>query len=300
MPAVQKWYFDMRWTIDYGDYERCDAKLHDALKAVAKKFSYQLEMTIVHSNPDDGYDEEGMHGEYWHPNYHFQIYAQTKAKHAWNGLRKELVLLGCVGITVRFCSTNGLAALKAYSMKPDTAVAGTQRADHPIYLGEDLPVGKWKPFQQELIDYCLTTRWREREILWVYDPNGESGKSKFAKFLKWKHQALRLNWMVAEGMLYLFCQKPSKIVIVNLTKQRPKNVDIGDLYNALESIKDGDVDSAKYQGADVLMLPPHVVVLANHRPELARMTQNRFKCKCIDRSNWTLYDDPGPPPGSRT
>lgn len=286
MQAKQIWVYDLRWSIDYNDYDAKMAKVKTFCKEVASKYQGQCEMTIVHT--EDGTEDEIGIGEDWHPNYHIQFTARLKGKRTAAAFRR-IAWAALPGVRCKPCSTPGINALANYVLKEDnTTVHNTQFADHFIYKGQDLPA-VWKPFQQQLIDYCIGP-YTEREILWVYDPIGESGKSKFAKFMKWKHGACRLNWSTAEAMCYMFCKKPSPIVIINLAKQKPKNVDLGDLYNAIESIKDGDVDSPKYQGQDFLGMPPQVVVLANHRPDVTRMTQRRFKVKCVDRTTWTLYD----------
>lgn len=274
---------DLRWSVDYGDYEVTLSKLKIALFRDAKKFRGQLELTMA---AELGDTEEAFE----QANYHWQVYMVLKKKERPKAcairLNSELK-----GVRVGRCSSAGMAALRDYVFKEDgTEVPNTQFADHTIYRGQDLPT-VWRPFQQELITYC-TGPWVKREILWVYDPVGHSGKSDFRKFMDWKHKVLCLDYDSAEGLKYDFCkaEPPPTAVIFNLTRTKPKHVVAGDLYAALEAIKDGHCRSSKYQGSRFLGLPPAVVVLSNELPDMKSLTGDRFKVKGLDRTNWTLYD----------
>lgn len=279
--AIQIWVVSIRWSIDYGDYELRLSQLKAVLQRDMKKFCGQLELTM----PDGPFDEECIANA----NYHFQVFARFKAKKRPKAYARS-INGECRGIAVRTCSTAGVAALERYCLKEDTAVRGTQFADHPIYAGQDLP-SVWRPFQQALIDYCLSP-WKKREIVWVYDPLGHSGKSDFRKFMDWKHQALCLDYDSTEGLKFEFCKAtpPPAIVIFNLTRTKPKQIANGDLYAALEAIKDGHCKSSKYAGSSFLGFPPNVVVLSNELPDEKCLTNDRFKIKGIDRTRWELYD----------
>lgn len=58
-------------------------------------------------------------------------------------------------------------------------------------------------------------------------------------------------------------------------------------YTALESLKNGCFFSGKYEGGQVLMPHPHVVVFANQRPDESKMSADRWKLYYIDSATQT-------------
>lgn len=132
-------------------------------------------------------------------------------------------------------------------------------------------------WQQDLLKYCKEEV-KDREIMWVFDPIGGQGKSKFGKYMAFRHDAVYLLYDSTSQLLYQVVSRgPKRVYVVNLTKAKPQQIGGGDLYSAIESIKDGHVVSNKYQGGALLFSPPIVIVMSNHRPDEEHMTAGRFK-----------------------
>lgn len=171
-------------------------------------------------------------------------------------------------------SSTGRTALSKYCMKEDTRVLGPW-ADTVVYLGSDLP-SKLLPYQQSLRDYILGPV-NNREILWIYDKHGNSGKSIWAKYMFYKHNILKLTWGDTSNMINLICKHgPQRAYIFDMSRTKPKAFSVQDLYNTLEDVKNGYVVNLKYETSTMAMDPPHVVVLANQRPDKGAVSLDRW------------------------
>jgi len=118
----------------------------------------------------------------------------------------------------------------------------------------------------------------DRTMHWVYDPIGNNGKTKFVKYIAFKHDAVGLAYGHSTDVLNLVSKLSGRRVYAwNLTRAKPANLSELDLYSAMESVKDGFFINLKYETAQVLMNPPHVIVMANHLPKRAHISADRWK-----------------------
>jgi hypothetical protein len=63
-----------------------------------------------------------------------------------------------------------------------------------------------------------------------------------------------------------------KIIIMNIPRCNEGHIS----YQALEQLKDGLAMSTKYEGGQMCMNSPHVVVFANTPPDMEKMSNDRF------------------------
>lgn len=175
-------------------------------------------------------------------------------------------------------SKAGVKHLQKYCMKKETRVAGPW-ADKRIYMGTDLITKEnMVPQQKALLGYLLAADPSARGSIWIYCKKGGSGKSAFKKFCQYHYGWQGFSYAKALDVLHgVFKNQGKKVYFFNLTKSKPSEISELELYAALESIKDGDFYSPKYDGGNVLMDPCHVVVFANHPPNLHAVTQERFQ-----------------------
>lgn len=270
-----------RYSIDYPDWDKERKELQKWLRLETKVWIFQLEVTEI-LDPTEELAVAQDDG-FWSYNCHFQGYAQLKTKERTGTLARRLN--GSFrGIEISPASNAGKEALRRYVMKEDSRLQGPW-ADHPIYMGEDLPrKDKLWEWQQEATNYCLGPV-KHREILWVSDPTGNSGKSMWRKFMGYHYGAARMQYDSASNLIYQATQEPNKaIFIVNLTRAKPQDIGRDDMYAALESIKDGDVRSNKYEGKTCLFMPPHVVVLSNQLPDYTKLSKDRFRVWQIENN----------------
>lgn len=249
------YHFSLRWSTPHTDQSRLKLFKHLKRNGNIDKFIFQAEDTT--DNP------------------HYQGYFHCKDKKR----AKALAVLwndDFLGINIQAASSNGKDALQSYAMKEDTRVAGPW-ADKRIYMGADLWTEAQQPIWQKQVMTKLNLDPGDRKMMWLYDPVGNNGKTKFAKTLCFRHDAVGLAYGHSTDVLNLVSKMPGKRIYVwNLTRAKPANLSELDLYSAMESVKDGFFINLKYETAQVLMDPPHVVVMANHLPQRQHISADRW------------------------
>lgn len=176
-------------------------------------------------------------------------------------------------------SKHGQEALEEYAMKEETRILGPW-SKRPIYLGQDLPSGAdgagllaW----QKAVWSVLSRSPDDRTLYWVWCKRGASGKTKFAKWLSYYHGALRLAYAPTRDMVNLVYKAgPRKIYVFDLSRARPTSLGEGELYSALEDIKNGHIMNSKYETAEMMFEPPHVLVFANMPPDVSQCSMDRW------------------------
>lgn len=260
MPKISKvqdgavFHFSLRWSVPHNPENL--AILTDFLRNHADKWVFQAEYT-----PD---------------NPHYQAYYHTKDRQRPKAMaRAQNATMS--GINIQHASTNGIDVLKSYCMKSLSRVEGPW-ADKKIYLGKDLwPLERMPIWQRELLDK-LSVPPNDRTMYWIFDPKGNNGKTKFLKTLVYRHDAVGLGYGNSVDVLNLVSKFPGKSTYCwNLTRAKPANLSELDLYSAMESVKDGFFINLKYETTQVLMDPPHVVVLANHLPKFHHISPDRWE-----------------------
>lgn len=138
------------------------------------------------------------------------------------------------------------------------------------------------PWQRDLVN-DLREPADDRSILWYCDRLGGSGKTALAKhiirniphamffsggkFTDMAHQVVRSKF------------DPS-VVVVNLPRTSEGKLS----YAAMEAIKDGLLQSGKYEGGWRLYPPPHVVVFSNFMPEEDKLSADRWKIRELENN----------------
>lgn len=110
-----------------------------------------------------------------------------------------------------------------------------------------------------------------RQVFWIYDPLGTTGKSTFCRvyqerYPKWGE--FSKNITDVKGLINTLSNKVKegewlgKALFVDL----PREIADYNICTAIEQIKDGGANSTKYQGCELKINSPHVVVFANELP----------------------------------
>lgn len=211
------------------------------------------------------------------------------------------------GMHFEACSTAGRDALKKYCMKKETHVAGpwTHRPIEPpkkfrgwvldkTALYADI-INNPRPFQTTLTE-MVNGPPDDRTIVWVADHEGNTGKSKWARYMASMHGAEWHTYGKANDIINVVCDREfSGLYIFNLPRARPKDAAMSDLFSTLEHIKDGYIVNYKYKGAVVERPHPHIVVLANYLPTpedfgKAGTSKNRYKFYAINPFTYALKE----------
>lgn len=206
---------------------------------------------------------------------HFQGYGHKVVKARPRALGAIWGSDGVPGVEIQCCSTAGVNALKNYAMKKETRESGPW-ADKPIYMGADL-IKNLHPWQQAIKD-LIGTKPHDRIIYWFYDKVGGSGKSSFAKYMMFHHKVVTLTFGDAKDLLFVvqkFQNRPC--YMFDLSRTKGGKTSMSDIYQALESVKNGYFVSSKYESDIVLMQTPHVIVFSNHYPDMGALSQDRWR-----------------------
>lgn len=258
-------------------------------KSACKQYIYQL--------------ERGVQSQL----LHYQGYIKLHQKMRKSAVIREIqvYLPGChVGVA----SNNGEAALRTYCMKAETKVAGPwadkdlrkeqereRVAEELKYVPEPVMVENPYPWQQDLIAE-MAAEPRDRRVVWVYDQQGNSGKSTFIKWQRSVHPEYRAAYRYAKAtdiFNMAIDQGARKVYFFDLTRAKPHELGSQDLYSAIESIKDGFIVSGKYKGGELLFKPPHVFVFANVLPDWGCLSRDRWDVRYLrpDHTLWKPVDE---------
>ena len=118
-----------------------------------------------------------------------------------------------------------------------------------------------------------------RRVLWIYDEQGNTGKTYFAHFLCGMSDNVIFVNGKGSDILYAFAAHKAT------TGRFPKYVLYGVprssagffSYSSLEQLKDGIFFSGKYESAMCRFATPHVVVLCNQQTEWEKLSRDRWR-----------------------
>lgn len=258
--SSQVYHISFRWSVP-DDNKSNDDRINDLCVKLFDRYIYQLENTVT-----DGRN-----------NYHYQGYGHLKDGKSRPSTVKSLAI-SCNGYThgieMSAASTAGITALKEYSMKEETRVRGPW-ADGSRYLGEDLVPSLW-PWQQQVKDY-IDGPVHPRTINCIIEKTGNIGKSAFCKYMAFKYDLPVLGWGRTGDLLHLVSKLPNKkAYLFDLARTKPKDWANGDIYSAMEGIKNGLFVNTKYECKQVIMKVPHVWIFTNTSPDLTTMSSDRW------------------------
>lgn len=203
---------------------------------------------------------------------HLQGYWEFKNPRYFTGLKKDWP-------TIHLEKCRDTAAAKAYCQKDDTKAGPTERNDKRIRkITDPLANVILHPWQQN-IKNMLTTVPDNRTIHWIYDSNGNMGKTTLAKHLCIHHPG-KVLYMSGKSSdikygVKTFLDNPEndlKMVIFDFTRTTENFIS----YQAMEEVKNGLFYNTKYESCMCVFDSPHIVVMANFKPNLEAMSTDRW------------------------
>nr|QKV51293.1 putative replication associated protein [Crucivirus sp.] len=133
------------------------------------------------------------------------------------------------------------------------------------------------PFQSKIISILKSTPCH-RSIYWIYDKNGNSGKSKIVKYLSSckEFKCIRISNGKTSDIAY--CWKGEHILLdISRTSQEYIN------YDLIEQLKNGQIFSSKYESVSKTYDVPHVFIFSNFEPDYVAMSLDRWRILEIDK-----------------
>lgn len=233
--------------------------------------------------------------------YHWQCFLYHKGRLAQtsilNSLNEAFPGIHC---EISIASKNGIKHLESYCMKKDeTFIEGPygkdpsklkkKIAESYQYTGKDVnkPLHPWQSVIYGRIEVCRD-RGEDgcedtRSCNVVYDPLGNIGKSFLCKYIAWKLGVPAYRYDTANNIRHMVIQGGAKpAYLFDLTRSKPKDFSMSDLYCCMEDIKGGYIVSGKYQGGMLLMPSPEVWIFSNDLPDYKAMSSDRWKVWYVD------------------
>lgn len=174
-----------------------------------------------------------------------------------------------------------------YVMKDESRINGD--GEWSMYKRVKEPLILYPPYgwQLEMVKLAEQNPMK-RKIYWLWEETGKVGKTDLSKWMCEKMDAIFLQGAKRHVLATAFkaVDFGCKIFIFGV----PRSVEDQGLpvsYLALESLKDGLFHSGF--GVDATGMvncnPPHVFVFANERPDVSRMSKDKWEIGYIDKAN---------------
>lgn len=175
-----------------------------------------------------------------------------------------------------------------YCMKDETSIPGGRFFSKGLKLPrkkiEILKEEELYEWEKWVID-VMSTKASNRTIHWLWEPVGEVGKSTFCKYLCVKYGALLLSGK-ANDMKYGIVNAIKnggdypEIILLDIPRTSENFLS----YAGIEEIKNGCFFSGKYEGSMVLGNCPHLFCFANFKPDVTKMSLDRWQIKYLGKN----------------
>ncbi len=140
-----------------------------------------------------------------------------------------------------------------------------------------------RPWQQEILK-TTKTKPSDREVVWITDETGNSGKSYLARYLVAREGATLMEPAPCRELAYLWSRSQSDLVVFDVSRTKAKTEDmkfdpLDGMFAFIEQAKNGIVQSTKYLGQTIYHVSPRVIIFSNAPPDLSKLSKDR----------WTLF-----------
>ena len=137
------------------------------------------------------------------------------------------------------------------------------------------------PWQQFIHDMVLEKP-DKRTVCWLYDKDGDTGKSELATYLAHMYPfCLRAETVSTSDMAYALDVHVHRAVIFDLAREKCLHFK----YSLLEKLKDGHLFSPKYESKSKSFDPMHVVVLSNYLPDKKNAYSRQMESICFGKGS---------------
>jgi hypothetical protein len=166
-------------------------------------------------------------------------------------------------------------------------ISNSSNAD---YYGQDILFLNDKQNRKEWQNYLLNTIYNEesniftksddRSIIWIEDKLGNTGKSKWIKWLcaNREEDVMKLTFGSTQQLKSALISGGSrKVYFVDIPRTKSKEDSLPALISVVEDLKNGHLSSVMYGNYKSLFLePPHVLVFSNNECPIKLMSADRW------------------------
>lgn len=159
-----------------------------------------------------------------------------------------------------------------YCTKPETRCG--ERWTFGIEIPYEFRLEKPYKWQQDIIE-LVQTEPDDRKIYWIWDSEGNKGKSMLIKHLAMNNGALFTSigkYADIINLVFNTNMTDTRIILFDLPRNNGNNIS----YNAIEAIKNGMICNTKYETSTKFFAPPHVIVFANMPPDYTKLSMDRW------------------------
>lgn len=139
-----------------------------------------------------------------------------------------------------------------------------------VHCPEDL----LRPWQKQVVNTIKHKCQNDRQILWIVDSKGNSGKSYLSKYLRLHHGAFSINGDSLKMSDFAFSYDGQEIVVIDF----PRHVEADSMnYGIMEALKNGSLFSSKYESRVLDFKSVHVVCMSNIEPNYSKLSPDRWQ-----------------------
>jgi len=115
----------------------------------------------------------------------------------------------------------------------------------------------------------------DREVIFIVDTEGNTGKTWFAKHYTKTHSDAQFMEPSKKADMAYALQDSLRVLFINVTRTSESN-NLDYLYSFVESVKDGMVFSPKYESRMKYYDKVHVVIMMNMEPNMSLLSADRY------------------------
>lgn len=202
---------------------------------------------------------------------HLQMYLEVKNPISFNALKKLNERLhiekakGTIEQNMEYCKKDGNYFTNNISIEEKLLM---------LEYGNTV----WKPWQQNVIN-LLNQKPDTRTINWIWEENGNVGKSYLCKYISMKYDSIICTGKTNDifNQLLQWRQKnPDELQTPPCIIDVPRSEFCHINYAAIEQLKNGFVFSGKYEGGKYHGLAPHIFIFANSPPTESKLSCDRW------------------------
>lgn len=147
---------------------------------------------------------------------------------------------------------------------------------------------EWNKLQKQIISIIDTEKEinESRKINWIYDEDGNNGKTHLAKYYVAKGDTYYITGGKQADILYSY--EGQSIIIYDLARTYADNID--HIYTTIENLKNGFYLSTKYNSEQrIYNKQPTIIILANFKPDTSKLSKDRWNI--IDTNDYIEETD---------
>lgn len=197
-----------------------------------------------------------------------------------------------------------------YCSKEDSRVDGEtylspllREEEEVKYKGNDLQVfknGDFYPWQKDLLDFIFEDGTfvikdsSSRQVVWIEDLQGNSGKSIFTKYLCFNNANItKLAFGSGSQMRAAVVEEGAKrCYLIDIPRTLCNDDHKNNIYSVIEDCKNGFVKSSMYGKPRTLFFePPIVIIFSNMQCPIDKLSVDRWKIFSIINNKLISLDD---------